>query len=62
MVNGCVDIEKLGEDQGRESDRNNVCERFVEEHDGAQHNCTTLERRLEEPNEESLDGEGATLL
>lgn len=61
-MNGCVDIEQFGEDQGRERDRNDVREGLVEEHNGAQHNCTTLERRLEEPDEESLYRKGASLL
>ena len=57
-----VDVEKLSENKGREGDRHNISERFVEEHDGSQHNCAALEGGLKEPDEERFDREWTAFL
>ena len=42
LVDARVDVEQLGEDQRRERDGNDVCERLVEEHDRPQHDHAAL--------------------
>ena len=49
-----IDIEKLCDNKGCKSDRDNVCERLFEEYQSRQHDDTALKDRFPDPNKESF--------